>query len=257
MPENLLSKIRSGYNKYIVRPFLDFGLAGFVFDVEGDVSIEQKADITDHYIEDNSAIQDHMAVRPISVKLTNYIGEVAGQRKNEVATTTADVIQKLSILNEYLPEVTGAVSQLRNNIDNGFSSFDDAVDDTSDIWRLVKDLNPTASEQQKAYLFFNSLMEKRILVSLQTPYAFFTEMAIENITSKQNEDNEQITDFSITLKKIRKASTQTVAFDASKYQGRLKQQASNVVNKGKANGDKQLESVLFNISGKIGDKLGL
>ncbi len=40
-------------------------IGAFVFDYAGEVSSELHADITDHYTEDNTVVQDHIALNPI------------------------------------------------------------------------------------------------------------------------------------------------------------------------------------------------
>ena len=49
---------------------------GFLFNILGEEVVTLTADATDHYVEDNSAIQDHIALKPITITLHGYIGEV-------------------------------------------------------------------------------------------------------------------------------------------------------------------------------------
>ena len=50
--------------QYVVTPLNAFGVGGFVFDSEGDTTVNLSADITDHYLEDNTSVQDHIAIKP-------------------------------------------------------------------------------------------------------------------------------------------------------------------------------------------------
>jgi len=49
---------------------------GFVFDVEGSVKHDAVSDITDHYVENNTPVQDHIALKPLKITLKNYQGEI-------------------------------------------------------------------------------------------------------------------------------------------------------------------------------------
>jgi len=70
------NSVKDAFGKYVVAPITQFGLGGFVFDVEGATNIDLTADITDHYTEDNVAVQDHIALRPKRIRLDTYVGEV-------------------------------------------------------------------------------------------------------------------------------------------------------------------------------------
>ena len=54
-------------------PIIGYGQAGFVFDVEGQTTITQKQNITKNYVEDNSVIQDNIAVEPRTIRLKRYV----------------------------------------------------------------------------------------------------------------------------------------------------------------------------------------
>ena len=104
-----------------------------------------------------------------------------------------------------------------------------------DLFQAFQQLNPPDTKQAAAYNFFKALYNANQLVSVETPYNFFSDMAIENVIAIQS-NNRFISDFSITLKKIRTVETQFVTFDSSKYQGRGAQQRSEEKDQGKVKG---------------------
>jgi uncharacterized protein (DUF2141 family) len=65
---------------------------------------------------------------------------------------------------------------------------------------------------------------------------FLQNMAISSLVAHQGEDSDTISDFTVTLKQIRQANTQIVAFDKKKYQDRAKQQAQTTTNKSNTKG---------------------
>jgi len=60
MAQNLsiLGGISANLNNYVVRPLNAFGLGGFMFDIEGETSVNLTSQITDHFLEDTTNVQD-------------------------------------------------------------------------------------------------------------------------------------------------------------------------------------------------------
>src|ERR1700749_4599634 len=47
-----------------------------LFHYEGEQSVKLSSDITDHFIEDNTTLQDQIALRPIKISTHGFIGEL-------------------------------------------------------------------------------------------------------------------------------------------------------------------------------------
>lgn len=222
LAQNIIN-IKDSLDKYIVRPANGFGLGGFVFDIEGPTTVTSSADITDHYAEDNSSIQDHVAVRPRKVVLKNYVGELVYRTDANTDTALQTVVRKLTVLSNYAPVLAKAAQQAKTIFDGGFnrgsalSALSGSYGTALSLYAAAKNLIPPTQRQQQAYLFFNALLEQKILVSVQTPFEFMTNMAVESVVATQGEDTRFISDFSITLKQMRFAETQRTTFDKSKY----------------------------------------
>jgi len=89
-------------------------------------------------------------------------------------------------------------------------------------------LSDTQSNQTKQQIYFQQFYgywQSNTLFTIQTPWAVFQDMAIENLVAIQDADTRMITDFNITFKMIRFASTQLVdqqiVYDNQNFQGRL------------------------------------
>lgn len=52
------------------------GIAGFLFDIRGEETAEMTADVTDHYVEDNTAIQDQVALKPEIITVRGLVAEL-------------------------------------------------------------------------------------------------------------------------------------------------------------------------------------
>lgn len=69
----------SAQGRAVISPSsLPVGVAGFVFDIEGEEVFELRSEITDHYIENNTSIQDQWGRLPERVTLKGYVGELVG-----------------------------------------------------------------------------------------------------------------------------------------------------------------------------------
>ena len=79
---NTISSVQNYINgvtgSYVISPYGMKGIAGFVFDYDGDDEQRFESDIPDHYSENNQAVQDHIANRP--PKIVFYASDVAQTR---------------------------------------------------------------------------------------------------------------------------------------------------------------------------------
>lgn len=251
--ENVLNLLRDSLNTYVVSPLNAFGLGGFVFDVEGDTQSNLTAEITDHYLEDNTAVQDQIAIRPLEITLNNYVGELVFSPSNDTDSFTQQLTQKLTTVTNFLPALSDAATQAKETLSGGLGSFSDfslsdipsLTEQASDLWSLTRNLNPAADRQQQAYLYFKSLLDQKILVGLQTPFEYVTNMAVQSIQATQPESSRFISNFTITLKQIRVVSTEEVPFNPNSFQGRGGVQRQPEADNGKTQGVEANASILY------------
>lgn len=240
-----ISALTNAVNQYVVRPANAFGLGGFVFDIEGETTVTLKSDITDHFLEDNTTIQDHIAIKPKKVTLNTYVGELTYKPESDLTDAVETVVRKLTTINAYLPELTETAQaivdfnseDLTNITDSLESVTAQTVNKATDYYSMVQNLLNSGNKQQDAYMYFKSLMEQKILVSLQTPFEYMNNMAIESVTAFQGEESKFISNFTITLKEIRTAEILTAkaensAIDGEDKQGRNKTQQTEPENNG-------------------------
>lgn len=235
------ASISNAFSQYVVSPLNAFGLGGFIFDIEGEADTRLETEITDHYVEDNSAVQDHIALRPVRVTLRNYVGELVDRRDNTTNTALAQVTQKLTVLNSYLPGLTAGAQQAFDII-NGTAEIPSpsiltalapdniaqTVASAANLFGMTKNLLPPTNRQQQAYQFFKALQSSKILTSVQTPHEFLSNMAVESVMAIQTADTRDMTDFTITLKQIRFATTQFLPYTAQQGATSLQTQLPQV-----------------------------
>ena len=247
LSETNVQKLTDSLAQYIVRPSSLFGISGFIFDVEGETRIQHTSNITDNYVESNAAVQDHVAVAPTKLNLTRYVGELVDTIEDDPRSEIAQLVAKLAPIVAFAPQLTQAASFVKGAI-NGETSFNEqTLSEADNLYALFQNLNPNASKKQRAYLYFKALQEKSIPISVQTPFSYFQNMAIESLIATEDEDTRDIATFSLVLKELRFASIETVNFDPKKFQNRSKSQQAPLAKNGRASGKQGLRSTAFNI----------
>lgn len=209
--DNLIANLQN----YVVSPLNAFGMAGFVFDTEAESRAVLEADITDHYSEDNKALQDHIAIKPRRITLKGFVGEVVYNAAGTPDTTSSlqQVTQKLTEISAFLPQYSAAATQIQQTIQSPSDSTL-TLSRAANIYSLVKNSigsQGNTARQQGAYQFFAACQSEAILMGIQTPWEFLSNMAVETIVAIQPEDSVFMTDFAITFKQIRIAATETAS----------------------------------------------
>ncbi len=188
-------------------------------------TLNLQSQITDNYIENNTAIQDHIAISPLTVTLRGYVGEVefrppvsfsnflvTGKYDEYASTDKYDpvIAEKLSPLSALLPPVDNVTKMAKNAAQYVETSF-------NRYKRIYKQLNSlgkkgqkqaTESVQQYTAQRLKEMWENRTLVEVISPYGFYENMAIQSISFIQGNTTTQ-SELSVTLKQINYATTRT------------------------------------------------
>lgn len=219
-----------------------------LFHYEGEQTANLESDITDHYVEDNTALQDQIALRPEEISTHGFIGEL-----NDVAPAALAAIQqaanKLTTLDAYTPSLSASALIAYNQAFQLYQAEQNAANAAVSAWgtianaaaggngeSIVGSNGLTAiANQNKQQTMFQQLYgywRNRVLFTVQTPWAVFTNMAIKRLVAIQDETTRVITDFNLTFKMIRLAQTQTSVFDPTNLQGRAAAQGAGLTNLG-------------------------
>ena len=183
-------------------------------------------------------------MKPRKVTLRNYVGEVVYENNDFSDIIPQKLFSKLNQIEQFIPLLSTGAQQVKNALEavkgirlgvpdiTSPAGIQQILNRAVDIWRIIKNQAPQLPKQQQAYQYFLALMEQKILVSVQTPFAFMSSMAIESITAIQGEESRFASSFSITLKEMRFAAVQTIEYDPDQYQGRTAQQREPLLNSG-------------------------
>ncbi len=191
------------------------GVAGFLFDIEEDSMVELSSDITDHYVENNTALQDHIALRPVEIETNGCVGELVQLGDNGLVgdQPPGQAPATLEDNPDMTPELTPEAEQNRVLNDAVDESTAAGIVDTNTLAGYFGHSSPQPPQitrQSNALLYFFELREARMLFTVETPWGFWINMAISNITVKQGKDSKYQSDFTVRFKQISFADSPTI-----------------------------------------------
>lgn len=217
-----------------------------LFNYEGEQSVALSSDITDHYIENNTAIQDQIALRPEIITTNGFIGEL-----NDVAPAALkpiqELAQKLVTIGAYTPQLSATAQLAYNEAFFAYQIGANLVNSAVSSWSSITgsggqsvingsgiNLQPNQTKQQIYFQQFYGYWKNRTLFTIQTPWAIFQDMAIQSLRAVQDAETRVITDFEVTFKLMRFATTLSTpnTLNSNNFQGRGKYQSSSVVDLG-------------------------
>lgn len=203
----------------------------FLFNYNGEETVSLQSDITDHYIEDNTALQDQIALRPESITTNGYIGELNDILPDFLLALKA-IADKLTVLSPYVPGISTTALIALNNAAQLYAVGNQVANSAVSAWNSITgNGGPVQNKQQITFGQFYGYWQNRTLFTVQTPWALFDNMAIASLRAVQGEETRVITDFEITFKKIRIATTSTSATVIS-GQGRFNNQSAPTIDGG-------------------------
>lgn len=209
------------------------GIAGFLFDIIGDEGVELMTDTTDHYIEDNTSIQDQAALRPEKVFVRGLVAELV--LVNPKDEQVAPASNPLPINPGFEPELTPGATQILDETEETDALQDNGIESGQSLYGMYQQLasqRPNQTRQEQVFGYFYQLWKGRQLFTVQTPWGVFTNMILELGRSEQLEDTRFRTDMTLGFKKIRVA--QSVTVNVGQIAGRASFQRAPVSQNGTA-----------------------
>lgn len=224
-----------------------------LFHYEGENTVQLDSDITDHYIEDNTAVADQIGLKPEIISVHGLIGELNNVTP-EILEALKFAADKLLVVSAFTPQLSVTGNLLYNQAEEAYRLAQSVKDSAVASWNsinnkvsggtsgelnqigangIIKD-NGAQTKQQKAFQQWYGYWRNRALFKVQTPWAIFNNCAILNVRAIQDETTKMITDFEVRFKLIRVASTERdlAVFNSSNSQGRTVNQGAPVVDLG-------------------------
>ena len=222
----------------------------FVFDIKKEYKLNLSSDITDHYVEDNRALQDQISIKPIILEVVGCIGEVdlaatterwkkldpkgSGQNneKGNMFNAVDSYLGRMGSLTSFAPNLSNQAYDVYNtakftystatkvmNLDKQSKSANKARYAYSEVY----DENVIEATKQFTWIdWFKQRWLNRASFSIVTPYGVLDNMYIMELSASQPENTRYVTNLNIKFKEIRQA--QIIAQAASTSQTRSNQQ---------------------------------
>ena len=220
----------------------------YLFDIITNNDLVADADITDQYVEDNSARQDHMALKPLEYTLRGFVSEKVFYRRQEITDKIAEGLGKLQPIAILAPTVSNYASTAVAVSSYVESSVNRYIKNINSIKSLFnKNQTTKISRQEQVVQDLIKLRDNRVLVTLNTPFGYFENFLIKSAKVSQEETTTQ-SQVVVTVKEYRSVATKTVKVDAEKYAGRTSAQKAVTEQLGKAKGKEDLTSTLYRMT---------
>lgn len=264
-PLNMIASGR-GYldtlaNQYLLKPANAKGLAGFIFDYEGDTTITVQSEITDHYTEQNTFFNDQAAQKPQRITLRGFVGEIVANPDAGLLGALATLQGKLTtldaILGKYTPGAIQKIQQGLNKATDVVNKIDNAISRAQNLVGLFIGSAPAPTKQELAYQQLSALWANNTVFTLDTPFNYFRSVMIEHMTFVQDETTKQWSEVSVTVKEVRFTGTvvegpgMSAELAAQTQMGRSVYQSQSPVDKGKTQGIASPFSGLFSSFGHV------
>lgn len=221
------------------------------FGVSGSDTLTVSSDVSMHFVEDNSFINDHIALQPITYTLNGFVGEViyrpTSKWSNWIQSRVTDYLKPLSIISPTVSSYVGTAINITNQIEENyrkFSQYAENIMKTINNWQ--GQITYQKSNQRQVFENLLTLRDNRILVDVYTPYKTLKNMAITSIVFSQTENTKYKANIQITLQEYREVGTKTRQATKDEVDTLLKSQSGEVENNGKAQ-KKKVKSTLRKI----------
>ena len=219
-----------------------------IFNYEGEQAVALESDITDHYIENNTSIQDQIALKPETITTHGFVGEL-----NDIAPAALQplktIADKLTPVGAYAPALSATAIIAYTEAQFAYTIGANAVNTAVSAWSSINGgggesvINGAGiasqaknqTKQQQYFQQFYGYWKSRTLFTIQTPWAVFQDMAIKSLRAVQDAETNVITDFQVTFKLMRFASTtltENALYGTNSFQGRSAAQSALEVNLG-------------------------
>lgn len=217
-----------------------------LFDIIQSDSINIESDITDHYVENNTAVQDTMAIKPIELTLRGLVGEKVYEHSLMVTDKISGAFSKIAPIGALIPPI----SSYANVVVNASAYIESSVKRYIETFKNIKDIfnknkTPNQSKQYTVCQNLISLRDNRTFVTVTTPFGKFENMLILSANMEQGE-TKSLSELVVTVKQYKSVAVEMVKVDSKKYAGRLAEQKAMSEDLGKVQGAKQeLTSTLY------------
>ena len=225
-----LQALKDHINEYFIIGDTAEGVIDLKLDIVGDESLTADCDVTDHYVETNTARQDQISLKPKEYSISGEVGELVWYQKDSASQIVGQVAQKLEGIISLLPVRSKSFNQMKSKAMKAAQWVDtasNAVSQLSNLYNKVigydednKEITRSITHQMQAYQKLTDYRDNRKVVSIETPWGILENYVITSLKFSQSRSTRDKSQISITFKEFRTVSIGNyVKFDPNKYQG--------------------------------------
>ena len=190
------------------------GIGGFLFDIPGDEEVRLRSNVTNYFLENNTTVQDNIALEPPTITLRGMIAELSlGIPLNPPVTPAQEA---LPILPAMTPPQTPQQDQnsflaaYQKGLAQSSAQGQAAASGTSQSLYEYFGVPAGVTKQTAAFLYFRELWAGQQLVSVETPWGIWQQCAILEVRVVQDARTKYESDFTVTFQEMRFAGDATV-----------------------------------------------
>ena len=211
-----------------------YPLGRLKMDIIGEETFVADCDVTDHYVESNTAYQDQISLKPKTFTIEGEVGELVWYQKDQDEQGLGQVAQRLEGVISFLPIKSKSFNQMKSKVMKALQWVDTASNVISKLNTLSDGLSE--GKQQSAFVHLCQYRDERTILTIKTPWGFLSGYVITNLKFTQPKETKDKTYISIVFKEIRTTSVHTVPFDSAKYQGNAALENQPLTDNGKTSG---------------------
>lgn len=202
------------------------GINGFLFDIPLNDEVKYTAQVTDHYVEGNFAIHDHVAIEPIRITTTGVLCELVYEETpiERLLSQYMDTLGLISVFGVQLGKAgigggvfaqpnfglsasyPAAVRSILVEAHRAKAAFDKTKDAYENLMAWLATGTGAGTRQQNGYDELVAMFKGRTIGSVDTPWESFDDMIIESLVFNQDETTRDATTVTVTFKQIKMAS---------------------------------------------------
>lgn len=223
-------------NSYLIEPE-DSELKQLKLQIIGNETTSFSSDVTDNYVENNVAYQDHISLKPIVYTIEGEVGELTWYAVDSPNSVLGSLQNKLEPIASFAQVLSGKASQIQQKVIKVLDVVDSIDNYASRLYNFFsQDGNMT--EQQRVYKYLLVLWTNREPICIKTPWMKLKDYVIQNIEFYQSGGTSDKSKIKISFKEFKVVKSKTAKFDQKKYLGRGSAQNASIVNKGTTTGVK-------------------
>lgn len=236
--ENQLSALKNQISQYFIVGEGTKGIANLRMDIIGDETLTVDSDVTDHYVESNTAYQDQISLKPKIYTVSGEVGELVWYQKDSASQIFGQVAQRLEGVISFLPIRSKSFTQFKTKamkVAQWVDTASNVASKVSNLWNSAT--TGSLTHQQQAYQELLAMRDNRVpLPMIKTPWGILENYVITNLKFNQPKETKDKSYISITFKEFRTVSVATVEFDPKKYQGNALYENQPKTDNGKTSG---------------------